>query len=90
MVRQRKPDVLILDLLMPKMDGFAVIRELQNDPAFGDLPIAVLTTVVEDASRRRYELETGRDLRVNTYLQKPVAPDEMIRTIGKLLEGQRV
>ncbi len=88
MVRQRKPDVLILDLLMPKMDGFAVIRELQNDPAFRTLPIAVLTTVVEDASRRRYELETGRDLKVSTYLQKPVAPDEMIRTIANLLEGQ--
>jgi CheY-like chemotaxis protein len=90
MVRQRKPDVLILDLLMPKMDGFAVIRELQNDPSYSSLPIAVLTTVVEDASRRRYELETGRDLRVSTYLQKPVSPDEMIRTIAKMMEGQRV
>jgi CheY-like chemotaxis protein len=88
MVRQRKPDVLILDLLMPKMDGFAVIRELQNDPSYQSLPIAVLTTVVEDASRRRYELETGRDLRVSTYLQKPIAPDVMIRTISKMMEGQ--
>jgi CheY-like chemotaxis protein len=87
MVKQRKPDVLVLDLLMPKMDGFAVLRELQNDPAYNTLPIAVLTTVVEDASRRRYELETGRDLRISTYLQKPVAPDEMIRTIAKMLEG---
>jgi CheY-like chemotaxis protein len=77
-----------LDLLMPKMDGFAVIRELQQDPAFKALPVAVLTTVVEDASRRRYELETGRDLMVSTYLQKPVAPDAMIRTIARLLEGQ--
>ena len=81
------PDVLILDLLMPKMDGFAVIRELQSDPAFANLPIAVLTTVVEDASRRRYELETGRDLNVSTYLQKPVAPVEMLRTVAKLMEG---
>jgi len=87
MVRQRKPHVLILDLLMPKMDGFAVIRELQNDPAFGNMPIAVLTTIVEDASRRRYELETGRDLKVSTYLQKPVAPEEMLRTIASLLKG---
>jgi CheY-like chemotaxis protein len=89
MVRQRRPDVLILDLLMPKMDGFAVIRELQNDPAYADLPVAVLTTVVEDASRRRYELETGLDLKVATYLQKPVAPQEMLHTIAKLMEGVR-
>jgi two-component system alkaline phosphatase synthesis response regulator PhoP len=89
MVRQRRPDVLILDLLMPKMDGFAVIRELQSDPAYANLTIAVLTTVVEDASRRRYELETGMDLMVTTYLQKPVAPQEMLRTIAKLMEGVR-
>jgi CheY-like chemotaxis protein len=89
MIQQRKPDVLILDLLMPKMDGFAVIRELQSDPAFVDMPIAVLTTVVEDASRRRYELETGLDLQVTTYLQKPVAPAEMLRIVAKLMEGVR-
>jgi CheY-like chemotaxis protein len=89
MVRQRKPDILVLDLLMPKMDGFAVIRELQSDPALASVPIAVLTTVVEDASRRRYELETGLDLRVTTYLQKPVAPAELLSTISKLMEEVR-
>ncbi|NIM93189.1 MAG: response regulator [Anaerolineales bacterium] len=90
MVRQRKPDVLILDLLMPRMDGFAVIRELQNDPSFSNMPIIVLTTVVEDASRRRYELETGRDLKVMIYLQKPVMPDELLRTVAKVLEGEPI
>ncbi len=89
MVRQRKPNVLLLDLLMPKMDGFAVIRELQNDPAYSDLPIIVLTTVVEDASRRRYELETGRDLKVRTYLQKPVPPGELLHTVERVMESQR-
>ena len=88
MVRQRKPEVLILDLLMPKMDGFGVIRELQSDPAFLDLPIIVLTTVVEDASRRRYELETGRDLTVHTYLQTPVPPDILLRTVKSVMENE--
>lgn len=88
MVRQRKPNVLILDLLMPKKDGFAVIRELQNDPAYLDLPIIVLTTVVEDASRRRYELETGRDLTVRTYLQKPVLPEVLLRTVKDVMEAE--
>jgi CheY-like chemotaxis protein len=88
MVRQRKPDVLILDLLMPRMDGFAVIRELQTDPALVHLPVIVLTTVVEDASRRRYELETGRELKISTYLQKPVSPDTLLATVAKFAEGQ--
>jgi len=86
MVRKQTPDLLILDLLMPRMDGFGVIRELQADPAHAGLPIMVLTTVVEDASRRRYELETGRDLRVRSYLQKPVAPQELLRSVGQVLE----
>ncbi len=86
MVRKRTPDLLILDLLMPRMDGFAVIRELRSEPSHANLPILVLTTVVEDASRRRYELETGRDMSVESYLQKPVPPEELLRKVGDALE----
>ena len=86
MIRKRSPDLLLLDLLMPKMDGFAVIRELQSDPATAKIPILVLTTIVEDASRRRYELETGRDMPVRAYLQKPIAPDQLLLEVEKTLE----
>lgn len=86
LVRKRAPDLLLLDLLMPRMDGFAVIRELRSDPATADLPIIVLTTVVEDASRRRYELETGQDMRIQGYLQKPTPPQELLRVIRQTLE----
>ncbi len=86
MIRKRSPDLLLLDLLMPRMDGFAVIRELQSDPATAKIPILVLTTVVEDASRRRYELETGRDMPVRAYLQKPIAPEQLLGEVGKTLE----
>ena len=86
MIRKRNPDLLLLDLLMPKMDGFAVIRELQSDPATAKIPVLVLTTVVEDASRRRYELETGRDMPVKAYLQKPIAPEPLLLEVEKTLE----
>jgi len=86
MIRKRTPDLLILDLLMPRMDGFAVIRELRSEPSYADLPILVLTTVVEDASRRRYELETGHDMSVEAYLQKPVPPDELLSKVSHALE----
>jgi CheY-like chemotaxis protein len=86
LVSKRKPDLLILDLLMPKVDGFAVIRELRSEPRYADLPIMILTTVVEDASRRRYELETGQDMGVHTYLQKPVAPDALLKSVKLELE----
>src|SRR4030065_296480 len=59
---------------------------LQSDPAYVDLPVLVLTTVVEDASRRRYELETGQSMRVLAYLQKPVAPEPLLRAVAGALE----
>lgn len=86
MIGKRIPDLLILDLLMPKMDGFAVIRELRKNPRYAELPIMVLTAVVEDASRRRYELELGREMDVQDYLEKPVAPAELLRRVSKVLE----
>ncbi len=87
MIRKRIPHLLILDLLMPRMDGFAVIRELRKNRAYNELPIIVLTAVLEDASRRRYELETGVGMGVQGYLQKPVAPGELLRVVGRALAG---
>jgi CheY-like chemotaxis protein len=85
MIERNIPDLVILDLLMPRMDGWAVIRELRGDPRYKDLQIVVLTTVIEDASRRRYELETGMTMNVQAYLEKPVPPNELLRRVRKLL-----
>jgi CheY-like chemotaxis protein len=85
LISQEIPDLLILDLLMPRMDGWGVIREMRCEPRFAHVPILVLTTVVEDASRRRYELETGMAMDVQDYIQKPARPAELIRRIEKWL-----
>ena len=81
------PDLLILDLLMPRMDGWGVIREMRSEPRFNSVPIMILTTVIEDASRRRYELETNMAMDVQDYVQKPVRPDELIRRVENLLQN---
>ncbi len=85
MIAQRVPDLLILDLLMPRLDGWGVIREMRSDPQFADVPIMVLTTVVEDASRRRYELETGLAMDVQDYVQKPAKPADLLKRVERLL-----
>jgi DNA-binding response OmpR family regulator len=87
-IAAEKPDLLILDLLMPKMDGFALYKELQ-DPKWAehkDMPILILTSVREEASRRRYELETGRELDVDDYIEKPFSPDILLKRVGKLIK----
>jgi CheY-like chemotaxis protein len=90
LIKKKIPDLLILDLLMPKMDGFAVMRELHREPVFADLPIMILTAVIEDASRRRYELETGVSMKVQDYIEKPIAPAELLRRVERVLKQTRV
>jgi len=87
-LKAENPDLLILDLLMPKMDGFAVCKELQ-DPRWAKykgIPILILTSVREEASRRRYELETGLELDVDDYVEKPVSPDTLLERVGRLIK----
>jgi len=87
-LKAEKPDLMILDLLMPKIDGFAVCKELQ-DPRWAkyrDIPILILTSVREEASRRRYELETGLELDVDDYVEKPISPDTLLERVGRLIK----
>jgi len=87
-LKGEKPDLMILDLLMPKMDGFAVCKELQ-DPRWSEyksIPILILTSVREEASRRRYELETGLELDVDDYIEKPFPPDILLERVESLIK----
>jgi len=89
-LKAEKPDLMILDLLMPKMDGFAVIKELQNRRwlKYREIPILVLSSVREEASRRRYELETEKTLNIDDYVNKPVSPEVLLERVDKLLRGE--
>ena len=87
-LKAESPDLMVLDLMMPKMDGFAVCKELQ-DPRWSkyrNMPILILTSVREEASRRRYELETGLELNVDDYVEKPVPPDILVERVGSLIK----
>ena len=90
-LKAENPDVIILDLMMPKMDGFGVCKELQ-DPRWSkykDTPILILTSVREDASRRRYELEVGLELDVDDYIEKPMSPDILLERVNILIKKKK-
>ncbi|HJX37887.1 MAG TPA: response regulator [Anaerolineae bacterium] len=84
-VRHQIPDLIVLDLLMPKKDGFAVVRELRDNPKYARVPVLILTSVREDASRRRYELETGLAMDVQDYVEKPISPIDLLERVESLL-----
>ena len=91
-VKDDRPNLIILDLLMPKLDGFGVVRELKENPRYGrydNIPILILTAVREDASRRRYELETGLEMDVDDYIEKPIQPMDLLHRVAKLLQKGR-
>ena len=86
-VRKENPDMMILDLLMPVIDGFGVCKQLQ-DPRWSkwkDMPVLILTSVREEVSQRRYELETGLSLDVDDYVEKPIDPDVVLERVKNLL-----
>jgi DNA-binding response OmpR family regulator len=87
-LKEERPDLMILDLLMPRKDGFAVCKELR-DPRwskYSSIPILILTSVREEVSRRRYELETGLSLDVDDYVEKPIDPFVLAERVEKLLK----
>lgn len=90
-LKAEKPDLMMLDLLMPKMDGFAVMKELQDArwSKYRQIPILVLSSVREEASHRRYELETALKLEVDDYIEKPVSPDTLLERVDRLLKKKK-
>jgi signal transduction histidine kinase/DNA-binding response OmpR family regulator len=76
-VRRQRPDLVVLDVMMPEMNGFDVAAVLRNDPQTLDLPIVILS-IVQDRER-------GFRLGVDRYLTKPIDTDLLFREVGALL-----
>jgi len=87
-LKVEKPDLMIMDLLMPRLDGFGVCKELK-DPRwakYSHIPIIILSSVRQDASRRRYELETGVQLDVDDYVEKPIEHTILLERVENVLK----
>jgi signal transduction histidine kinase/CheY-like chemotaxis protein len=80
-VRTDRPDLIVLDVMMPEMNGFDVAAVLKNDPATLDIPIVILS-IVQDRER-------GYRLGVDRYLTKPIDTDLLFREVGTLIEQKK-
>ena len=79
------PDVMLLDIEMPRMDGFALARELRRDPRTQALPIIMITSRTAD-KHRDYAMQLG----VNTYLGKPYQEDELLQNIADFVAAHKL
>ena len=75
-----QPDLIALDLIMPGMDGFAVLQQLREDPVFRDVPIMVLSAMTTSDAHNK-----AIDAGVRTFVAKPFDYRELIKTIHQLL-----
>jgi DNA-binding response OmpR family regulator len=79
-VRTRVPDMVILDLMLPGLDGLEVCRALRRDPDTRALPIIMLTARSEESDR-----VAGLELGADDYVTKPFSPSELVARVGALL-----
>ncbi|MBX3679362.1 response regulator transcription factor [Cognatazoarcus halotolerans] len=79
-IREEKPDLVLLDVMMPRKTGFEVCQELRSDPAMQDLKILMLT-----AKGRDTEVAKGMALGADAYMTKPFSTHELVERVKSLL-----
>jgi DNA-binding response OmpR family regulator len=78
-VRRVRPDLVLLNLMMPEVDGWEVHRQMKADAELRNIPIIVVT-VMEQSS------DKVRDLQVHDYVRKPFIPQELVQRVSNVLD----
>ncbi|MBN2030876.1 response regulator [bacterium] len=81
-VKEHRPDLIILDILMPLLDGFKVARLLKFDKRFKDIPIIVLTSRATEGERKM-----GEQVGANEFLFKPFRPPYVLEVVKRYLDA---
>ncbi len=81
-VKAEKPDMIVLDVMMPRMDGFEVLKRLQADASTQDIPVIMLTAKAQDA-----DIFRGWSSGVSSYLTKPFNPRELLTFVERIFQS---
>lgn len=79
-----RPDLIVLDAMMPRADGFEVLSRLKGDPDLASIPVVMLT-----ARKSERDIVSALDKGADDYLVKPFIPEELIARLGRLLNRRR-
>jgi DNA-binding response OmpR family regulator len=86
--KAEKPDLIVLDVIMPFEDGFAAARQLKADPELSTIPIIILTSFSYRMGETDVSVAQGMELEAEDYVEKPVSPQELLRRVDKLLQEE--
>jgi two-component system alkaline phosphatase synthesis response regulator PhoP/two-component system response regulator VicR len=81
-VEEEHPDMIVLDVMMPRMDGFEVLKRLQADADTQDIPVIMLTAKAQDA-----DIFRGWSSGVSSYLTKPFNPRELLTFVERIFQS---
>ncbi len=79
--RAEHPDLVILDIMMPRMDGYETCEAIKKDPLTKDIPVVFLSAKAQDS-----DIEKGKTYDVVDYLTKPFDPDTLIEVVQRVLD----
>jgi DNA-binding response OmpR family regulator len=82
-IRTRRPDIILLDLMLPDLDGFGVCEILRRDPATATIPIIIVSAWASNDSRH-----LGLELGALDYITKPFSPAELVARVNRLLHAR--
>ena len=77
---ETQPDLIMLDVRMPRLTGYEALEQIKKRPEFKDVPVVILS-----AKGQESEIQCGLDLGASQYILKPFAPDELIKKIGQIM-----
>jgi len=84
--REEKPDLVLLDIIMPVEDGFTAADHLKKDPELAKIPVLMLTSYATKGSGTGIPRSRGYELEAEDYIEKPVTPDDLLAIVGKHLK----
>ena len=84
--KTKRPDLIILDVIMPYEDGFSAAAQFKHDPELAQVPVIMLTSFSQRRGETFLSVSSGLDLEADDYITKPVSPDDLLRRIDRLLK----
>lgn len=85
-LKEVRPDLIVLDVMMPRLDGYTVCKKLKADPQYQSIPVLLLTAVAANIPTTRYTQLQGMETEADDYVDKPVEPEELVKRVETLLE----
>ena len=82
-VKANPPDAIVLDVMMPEKDGYAVCREIKSDPEYKDISVVLLTAVGEAVPSTNYTHMDGKTSMADDFIAKPIDMDELMEIIAQ-------